>query len=179
MRKLTTRENVLLVCLAVVVVVSGYILLFHLPITQQIESLQSQIVQGEELNAHLQDKLTQQWQMQTTLQQLSDQENHLHYMPAYDNLQAVMVELNSILTASQEYSLSFQTEQGEGNILRRNVTIPFACDSYAQTHKILQRLHDGPLRNFLSDLQMTQDQNGTVKATVVLTFFEYQNSTHS
>lgn len=179
MRKLTTREQVLLVCLAVVAVVSGYILLFHLPITQQMESLQNQIVQSEELNTQLQNKLTQQWQMKTTLEQLSEQENQPHYMPAYDNLQAVMVELNSILTASQEYSLTFQTEQGEDNILRRNVTIPFACGSYAQTHEILRRLHDGPLRNFLSDLQMTQDQNGTIKTTVVLTFFEYQKSTHS
>ena len=51
MRKLSTRERVLLLLLAVIAIVSGYILLFYLPTTQRIESLNAQITQSQELVA--------------------------------------------------------------------------------------------------------------------------------
>ena len=49
MRKLSIRERVLLVLLAVIAVVSGYVLLFYLPTTQRLESLNAQIAQAQEL----------------------------------------------------------------------------------------------------------------------------------
>ncbi len=95
-------------------------------------------------------------------------------MPEYDNLQAVMVELNTILADCQEYSLAFQPDDPEDAIYARQATIPFTCGSYDQARDVLQRLHDSPLRNLITDVQITEQDDGSVKATATMLFFEYQ-----
>lgn len=174
MRKLSTRERVLLACLAVIATVSAYIMFFYLPITQHMDNLNLQIAQGEELQNQLDAKLAHKWKMQKTLEQLATQENAPSHMPEYDNLQAVMTELHGILTECQEYSISFQEEPGEDHILRRHVTMPFICANYEQAKHVLQKLHDSSLRSLLSDVQVVQQENGLVHGSVKMTFFEYQ-----
>lgn len=176
MRKLSTRERVLLLLLAVIAIVSGYILLFYLPTTQRIESLNAQITQSQELVAQLDAKLASQQQMENKLEQLSAQDAQVPYMPAYDNIQAVMTELHTILAGCQEYSLSFQSEQGEDHVFYRRVSIPFTCSSYEQAQEILQKLHDSTLRGLLEDVQISQQEDGTVKASATIIFFEYQTA---
>lgn len=174
MRKLSIRERVLLLLLAVLAVVSGYVLLFYLPTTQHLESLNAQIAQSQELAAQLDAKLTSQQQMEQELEQFSAQGSPVPYMPAYDNLQAVMVELHAILADCQEYSLSFQGEQGEDNVFYRQVSIPFTCGSYEQAREILQKLHDSTLRGLLGDVQLSQQENGTISVFATITFLEYR-----
>lgn len=176
MRKLSTRERVLLLLLAVIAIVSGYILLFYLPTTQRIESLNAQITQSQELVAQLDAKLASQQQMENKLEQFSAQDAQVPYMPAYDNIQAVMTELHAILAGCQEYSLSFQSEQGEDHVFYRRVSIPFTCSSYEQAQEILQKLHDSTLRGLLEDVQISQQEDGTVKASATIIFFEYQTA---
>lgn len=173
MRKLTIRERVLLLLLTVIALVSGYVLLFYLPTTQRLESLNVQIAQAQELATQLDARLANQQQMEKTLQQLSDQGAQVPYMPAYDNLQAVMVELHTILAGCQEYSLSFQNEQGEDHVFYRHVSIPFTCSSYEQAREVLRQLHDSDLRGLLGDIQLLQQENGTVRVSAAMTFFEY------
>lgn len=174
MRKLSIRERVLLILLAVVAAVSGYVLLFSMPMSQRTEELNTRITQGEELTAQLEEKLTQKRQMEQAISQLSDQENAPPAMPEYDNLQAVMVELNAILSNCQEYSLSFQEEPAEDHVVCRRVTIPFICAGYGEAREILQELHDSPLRGLLESVQFSQQEDGTVRLTAVMSFFEYQ-----
>ena len=176
MRKLSTRERVLLLLLAVIAIVSGYILLFYLPTTQRIESLNAQITQSQELVAQLDAKLASQQQMENKLEQLSAQDAQVPYMPAYDNIQAVMTELHAILAGCQEYSLSFQSEQGEDHVFYRRVSIPFTCSSYEQAQEILQKLHDSTLRGLLENVQISLQEDGTVKASATIIFFEYQTA---
>lgn len=176
MRKLSTRERVLLLLLAVIAIVSGYILLFYLPTTQRIESLNAQITQSQELVAQLDAKLASQQQMENKLEQLSAQDAQVPYMPMYDNIQAVMTELHTILSGCQEYSLSFQSEQGEDHVFYRRVSIPFTCSSYEQAQEILQKLHDSTLRGLLEDVQISLQEDGTVKASATMIFFEYQTA---
>lgn len=177
MRKLTIRERVLLACLVLLATVSGYVLLFHMPITQRANTIQMQIAQEEELAAQLDARLSQQRHMKQVLKQFSEEPEGPVWMPEYDNLQAVMAELNAIMRDCQAYSITFQEEQGEDNILRRRATIPFTCANYQQVKETLQKLHDSPLRNFLSDLQFAKQENGTIKASVKMVFFEYREST--
>ncbi len=176
MRKLSVRERGMLACLAVVAIISGYILFFHMPITQKIESLQLEVEQAEALDAQLDARLLKQQKMEQELAVLAQKGNTIHQMPKYDNVQMVMIELHRILTNAYEYALTFQTQQGEDNILRRYVTIPFTCGNYQQAKDILLQLHNSPLRNFLADLQVVQNEDGSVHTTVVMAFFEYNKS---
>lgn len=174
MRKLSIRERVLLLLLAVLAVISGYVLFFYLPTTQRLEALNAQITQSQELVAQLDIKLAEQQKMEQELDALAAQDSPTPYMPAYDNLQSVMVELHAILADCQEYSLSFQGVQGEDNVFYRQVSIPFTCGSYEQARAILQKLHDSRLRGFLGDVQFYQEENGTITAFATMTFLEYR-----
>ena len=174
MRRLSIRERVLLLLLAIIALASGYVLLFYLPITQRLEALNAQITQSQELVTQLDTRLASQQQMEKKLEQLSAQGAQVPYMPAYDNLQAVMVELHTILADCQEYSLSFQSEQGENHVIYRHVSIPFTCRNYTQAQEILQKLHDSTIRGLLGDTQLSQQENGTIKVSATITFFEYQ-----
>lgn len=175
MRKLSIRERVLLLCLALVAAISGYILFFYMPMTQHTEALNMQITQEEDLVAQLEAKIIQQQRMEKMLKQISTQENAPHYMPKYDDLQRVMVELNSILANCLEYSLSFQEDHDKDRVFCRRVAMPFTCTNYQQVHDTLKKILDSPLRSFLTDLEFTQQEDGTVKASAVMSFFEYRD----
>ena len=174
MRKLSTRERVLLAILVVVAVVSGYVLLFSMPLNEKIQTLGQEIMESEDLKTQLESRWSQQQRLQQLTEQLKKQEGEARYMPEYDNLQAVMVELNTILADCQEYSLAFQPDDPEDAIYARQATIPFTCGSYDQARDVLQRLHDSPLRNLITDVQITEQDDGSVKSTATMLFFEYQ-----
>ena len=178
MRKLSIRERALLLCLAVVASVSGYILFFQQPMAQKTESLLLQLEQSRELAGQLDQRLEAKRQMQLELSRLSQETDPLPVMPEYDNLKAVMRELNAILQDSMEYSLTFQEEEAEEHdrILIRRVTIPFTCSGYAQAQEILTRLHDSSLRCMIENLQILQQTDGNVRVTAVIAFYEYQTN---
>lgn len=173
MRKLTVRERVLLAALVVIAAISGYAMLFYMPISQRTQALQEQIAQEEALSAQLEERLEEQRQMQRNVEALSAREDTPPRMPEYDNLQAVMVELNDILSDCLEYSLSFQGDDGSDSIFHRSVTIPFRCADYNAAKAVLQRLHDSALRSLLESVQLSQRADGTVEVTAEVTFLEY------
>lgn len=177
MMKLTQRERVLLLLLAVVAAISGYVMLFHLPMTQRIESLQTEIAQGQQLVTQLETQLNEQQRMQRTIREMSEREDAPPVMPAYDNFQAVMTTLHAILSDCQEYSISFEQQEAREHVVRRRATIPFVCANYTVAKNTIQRLHDSVLRSLVEDVQLSQEANGTVRATVSMVFFEYQAET--
>ena len=81
MRKLSIRERALLLCLAVVASVSGYILFFQQPMAQQTESLLLQLEQAKELAGQLDQRLESKRQMQLELSRLSQETDPLPVMP--------------------------------------------------------------------------------------------------
>lgn len=174
MRKLSLRERFLLIALAVVAAVCAYVLLFHMPMARRTEELNARIAQAEELSAQLEARLAEQHRMEAELEQLAAREDAPAPMPEYDNLQAVLVELNAVLAGCREYSISFQGEQTEDSVYCRRVTIPFSCGSYEEARTVLQRLHDSPLRSLLEDVTLSVQNDGSVRATASMTFFEYR-----
>lgn len=176
MRKLTLRERVLLVLLAVVAVVSAYVLLFSMPLTQRMEELAAQMEQDQELNLQLEQRVQNMERMQQEVRQLTDSGTAPVPMPLYDNLTAVMVELNDILAGCSEYSLSFQGTLGENQVYQRQVSIPFICNSYEEAKSIVQQLHDCGLRCVLQGVDLSTQEDGTVQAVATVVFLEYDQS---
>ena len=171
MRKLTLREKVLLVLLAVVAVICGYVFLFHLPMEERTDRLNAQIQESRDLLAQTQAMVDRQQEMEAELEEL--RAGDLPPMPDYDNLQGVMVELNDILEGSLEYALRFSSAQAEGSVMARRVDLPFTCASYTSARSILQRLHDSALRCQLEDLTLIRNEDGTVQVDAGVVFYEY------
>lgn len=175
-RKLTVREWALLGVLAVLVVVSGYMMLFYMPVTAQRDSALSEAEACRiELEA-VQLRLEEKQRMERELEEIFAQSEDPLSLAPYDNLQPVMMELHTILDGAEDYSLSFGTVDTEEPIVRRSISLAYTAASYTEAREILQRLHDSAYRCMLDDVSILAGQGGdgliSVNSTIV--FFEYQ-----
>lgn len=177
MRPLSTREKFLLCVLLVVAVVSAYFALFYQPITLKMADLDTQIGETEDALLESQIKVSQQEKMVAELERLRAEEKNLISIAPYDNLQAVIIELNGILAQTNEYSLDFGTVDTSQVIVRRNIILNFTTGSYDSAKSVLRQLSDSRYRCLLSALSINQDwRGGQVHVSVNMTFFEYQEN---
>lgn len=175
-RQLTTREWMLLALLGVLLLVSGYMLLFYVPqTTERDRCLQEAEARRAEIEtARLQ--LEEKHRMERELEELFSAETPPLSIADYDNLQPVMFELNSILASTEDYSLSFSTVDATQAIVRRSISMSFTTGSYESAKAVLQQLHDSAFRCMLDSVSVSlgQGERGTVSVTGNIVFFEYQ-----
>ena len=160
-RQLTTREWMLLALLGVILLVSGYMLLFYIPQTTERDRCI-----GE----------TEACRMERELEALFSAETPPLSIADYDNLQPVMFELNSILASTADYSLSFSTVDASQAIVRRSISMSFTTGSYESAKAVLQQLHDSAFRCMLDSVNISigQGERDTVLVSGSIVFFEYQ-----
>ena len=173
-RKLSPREWMLLGVLAVLVVVVGYIVLFYMPVTDARDIALAETESCKQQTEAARVRLEEKRRMERELEEIFDQNPNPLSLADYDNLQPVMVELNSILAATQNYSLSFATVDASQNIVRREISISYTCNSYATAKNVLQRLHDSAYRCMLNNVTISRGRDADGSATVSgsIVFFE-------
>lgn len=119
----------LLGVLGVVLLVSGYILLYYNPMTAErdrcISETESVQMQTEAAQIRLEDKR----RMERELEKLFAADPPPLSIPDYDNLKPVMMELNTILTSTENYSLTFGTVDTSQTIVRRSIAMNFTTGS--------------------------------------------------
>ncbi len=175
-RQLTTREWMLLALLGVILLISGYMLLFYMPQTAErdrcIRETESCRTEIEAAQLRLEDKR----RMERELEELFSAEVPPLSIADYDNLQPVMFELNSILASTADYSLSFSTVDASQTIVRRSISISFTTGTYESAKAVLQQLHDSAFRCMLDDVTISagQGEQNTVTVNGNIVFFEYQ-----
>lgn len=177
-RTLTPREWMLLAVLAVLIIVSGYITLFYMPMTTERDNLDREIEStGLQMEA-AQIQVANKRRMERELDEIFAVNPNPIALARYDNLQPVMMELNTILSAADDYSLSFSSVSAEQSIVRRSINLSFSSRSYAQARQILQRLDASAYRCMLESLNisMNQGRNNAVLVNGVIVFFEYQGA---
>lgn len=192
-RELTAREWMLLGVLGIMLVVTGYILLFYNPMTSErdrcISETETCRMQIEAANLRIEDK----HRMERELEELFAAEVPPIGIPDYENLKPVMFELNSILSGARSYNLSFSTVDTSQTIVRRSISMSFTTGSYASAKAILEQLHDSGYRCMMDNVSINFsgdgyrsgwwgdlwgnpeeyiEENVSVNATIV--FFEYQ-----
>ena len=175
-RSLTPREGILLALLAVIAVVSGYVMLFYNPMTTRRDTAREETELCQIQIDAAQIRLSEKRRMEQELAEIFARDPSPRSLAAYDNMQAVMLELHTILEQTQDYSLSFGTVDASVPIVRREISVNFICGSYVAAKAVLQSLHDSQYRCMLNDINIslgqTADSLVTVDGTIV--FFEYQ-----
>ena len=159
-RKLTPREWMLLGVLAILVVVVGYITLFYMPTTSARDTALAGADTYKQQTQAAQVRLAEKQRMERELDELFDRNPNPLALADYDNLQPIMMELNTILAATQNYSLSFATVDDTKSIIRREISINFTCGSYDTAKAVLQRLHDSTFRCMLNNLTISHGRDG-------------------
>ena len=175
-RKITAREGMLLGVLVILALIVGYIMLFYNPTIAARDAAKADAEACREQTEAAQIRLAEKQRMERELDELFARNPNPLSLPDYDNLQPVMMELNSVLADTQNYSLSFATVDASQSLVRREISVNFTCGSYATAKSVLQRLHDSPYRCMLNNLNFsrgrTDDDSVSVSGSIV--FFECQ-----
>lgn len=175
-RQLTARELILLGMLLVLVLVGGYVMLYYMPMTAELERLEQEKLSCEDQLTVAQIQVEDKRRMERELEEIFAADPNPLSIPPYDNLQPVMFELNSILQSTPEYSLSFGTVNTEETIVRRQILLSYTSGSYEAAKQVLQRLHDSAYRCMLDNVSISIGERdaGNVSVSASLVFFEYQ-----
>lgn len=173
-RAFTNREKVLLVILAVLLIVIGYFKLILEPINNNIETYQADAAAEQDEILQNTVILTRMKQMQHELEEIYAADD-AKPLPDFDNSEKLLVELNRILSASDDYSLSFsQVRRLDGDyIVCRPVSLSFHTDTYQAARALIDALAASDAINQISDLSMTMsDGSDGVRVSLTITYFE-------
>jgi len=176
-RPFTRREKALILVLVVLLLAVGYAKLFYGPLNDDLLDAQNRRADAESALVLEQAKLQQMQDMEDELTKLRAEGAAKAEIPDYDNVENVMVQLDTILAAASRYSLTFQDVTFGDELVSRPVSLSFDADSYASAHGILTALYQCPYRCTLGDLNVASARDASVNAgpvsvSVTVTFYE-------
>ena len=185
-RQLTPREWMLLGVLGIMLIISGYIVLFYMPMTSERDRCISEAEDCRVQTEAAKIRLSEKRRMEKELEEIFAADPDPLSIPDYDNLKPVMFELNSILAVADDYTLTFGTVDTSDSVIRRGISMNFTCGSYASAKGILEKLHDCSFRCMLDNLNVSlgsysrnnfwdeESYDGSVSVSGNIVFFEYQ-----
>lgn len=176
------REKALMLVLAIVLVgIAWYMLVFQ-HTNNEIIRLDGEISTAQ---TEAQLAMTRSQQMQVMQEAIAEYEAAgatVTEVPTYDNMTPLMTELNGIMGATTNYTLSFDDldrESVNGYVLR-GVRADYACGSYAEAEAVVTALANGAfpcridtvsIKNGASSSR-TSTSGAPVSASVHVIFFE-------
>ena len=176
---LSKRETVLLLIFVAILLGFGYFKLIHQPVVDGIKEAQERQATAETQLLIETGKLQQMKKMEQELEELLAAEGEDAFdLPRYDNMQHVMIQLNTILAATQEYSLTFgELRFDEHGLVSRPIQMEFYAGNYEVAREIIDQLYNCPFRCRISDINISSESSDSIyydraKVTLTLTFFE-------
>ena len=170
-RDFTTKEKVLMVILALILVGLAYYYFVDQTVRSTITAADAECQQFQtELDA-VQMKIAHLQSLQNAMDELEASGN-LTWMGSYNNGKAEVAFLNDILADTLKYSVTFSNVTRNGNQIRRNFTLQYQTLDYLSAQNIMDRLNQGENRCVLGDVKCTMDADGRVTINQNATFFE-------
>ena len=154
--RVSSRDRVLLVVLAVLLIGVCYYMFFYQPTQAELQSLARQISEVEDQTNVALAKANSMKGMQEELDEiLSRPADEITEIAPYDNAKVVMTQLNGILSASENYSLNFKDPdiQADGTV-RRVVEMSFDCNNYNSAKTIIKALSSNRWRCLINSISL-------------------------
>ncbi len=177
--KLTARESLMLVFLVVLLIGVGYYMGFYTPLQNEMASIATQSAETDTLITTSMTKVAKMDEMQAELDEIfARPAEEITEIAPYDNKEVVLNQLYGILGRTQDYSLSFtDPEVQDDGTVRRNISMNFHCESYADAKEVIRDLTDSQWRCLVSNLAIACDEDNMmeygVTVTATITFFEH------
>ena len=178
-RAFTTREKVMLLVLTVLLIVIAYFKLILEAINNSHRfSISPKRPRNRTRFCRTTALLTRMNQMQKELEEIYAAGDPTP-IPNYDNSGKLLVELNSILSASVDYSLDF----GQVSALNDENTSCAAPSTWLhnehlrEARAIIDALHNSDFTNQISDISVQFENSGSsgnVQVNLYITYFELQ-----
>lgn len=188
-KKLSSREVFMLIILVVLVVGSCWYMFFYTPLQNEILDIQAKSAQLDTDIATAAAKAAKMKSMQDEVDAiLARPADEITEIAPYDNATVVIAQLNGILSASEEYNLTFRdvAVNSDGTV-RRVINMTFRCESYASARSIVDALSGSHWRCIVNSVNMSVPKKEIerddvpnimkypVEVTAQVTFFESKN----
>lgn len=173
-RAFTQREKVLLLVLAVLIIVIGYVKLILQPINEEIESYESLTMEEQTAFSANQIKAARMNLMEKEIEK-AKAKGVRREVPAYDNSSNLLPGLYQIMESSVDYSLDFGELVYDGNVVQRPVEMTFQARTYKQARAIIDKLYKSGYAMQITDVNIdTKKATDTqlVSTSMSVTYFE-------
>ena len=158
-KRLSSRDRILLIFLAVILIGVCYYLFFLKPLQSELANVDTQI---QELETEIEVSMTKIGSMNSMQEELDEifsrPESEITEIAPFDNAKVVMTQLNGILRSSENYSLSFKDPeiQDDGTV-RRVVSMTFNCKDYTSAKSIIQALSSSHWRCLITSVSIASE----------------------
>lgn len=182
-REFTQREKILLLILVVLLLLTGYLKLFLTPVEKQYTDAQAEYSDAQTSLTLEQAKLKSMKKMEAALKKLEeDGASSDITIPAYDNSDNVMIQLDAILGTAVNYQMTFSDVVYGDTLVSRPLKLTFTAKNYAAAKEILTNLYNCKYRCALSDIAVSSGSDtGNVRTqgvsvSLTVTFYEKFNA---
>lgn len=176
-RSFTTREKILLLLLTIMILGVGYFKLFYQPMQEQITASQQRQIAAEDQFSVEAVRLQRMKNMQNEIEQFKQSGATVYSeIPPYDNIQNVMIQLNTILGQAKDYSISFQDvqKQDDSKLVIRPIELSFT----ATVHTVMDELYHCRFRCAIEQIAVSANENlsvnNDISVSLSITFYEKQ-----
>lgn len=169
-RNFSTKEKVLLIVLAVMLVGLVFYRLIYVNINKALDEANAEA-------ATLQSDLDIAQARAARIQKMEDQLNGsgstglLQKMGSYNSSKPETAFLHTVLADVPDYTITFDEVTREGDQIRRNFTLNFTTASYDSAESIIKNLTSGDYRCLIGDMSCSVE-NGITSVTLQGTFYE-------
>lgn len=177
-RKLTRREQFLMLLLVLIIIIGLYFYLVHYPIEQRYEEIAAE---REEIALQTDVAVVRAGIYQSMKMELDEifamPEEEITVMPEYDNIQTLMNYFNVIFVGTDPV-LNYDAVRVNGKIATRTIRFTFTATDYNHAKKILGQLTDTGFRCQLESVSIVPAENGgevetgAQKVSGTITFYE-------
>lgn len=172
-RSFSTREKVLLLILAIVLVLGAYYFLVIKNVADTLAANQAELQQVQ-LDIDQQTALAA---ARSAMERELAESEDLPEVAVYDNIRNELNELNTLLASAATYDVTFEPPELEGTLVRRSVSVSFTVPDYLSALNMVRALENGSYRCAISDFsldgKMLADGSvESVSATLDVTYYE-------
>ncbi len=179
-RTFPTRERVLLLILAVILLAELYYILVHRRVENEFIEAQNR----SETASMLYEIESERAEKKQELVEKNEEarEKDARPLPEYDNSTSVVAYLNGVMASTGEYNLVFSPVSFIDYAALRPINMSFSCPGYPAVKEIVAQLENGPYYCEVTSLSMsveseTGDMTGElVSVQMTAVFYEYAGS---
>ena len=175
-RSFSTREKVLLLILAIIILGAVY---FMVIVKGTSETIQANTTETAEVEAKVKlgnTLLSQRQAMKKELDKLGSTAS-LPVIGTYDNLTAEVDELNSILSGVESYDISYSAPRVSDTTVRRECTVKFTMADTSEVIDVVKKLQNGKWNCQVTDVTVSAAMNSdnsikNVTGSMTITYYE-------
>lgn len=153
-RKFTTREKVLMLILALLLVGELYYVLVHVRVVNDLAEAKARTEAATVTYEVESVRAVKKQDMENKIRE-AESNSDVRPLPDFDNSTNVVAYLNGVMASTEEYHLVFNAVNFSNYVAMRAINMSFSCRDYSAVENIVAQLEKGPYYCEVTGLSMS------------------------